>query len=346
MSATLTAVGACAREAWRRALALDSSALVSQTPTWMDCICAVGCYEDATRAYTAADGHELILPLARRPLPGGIASSLPFGWSSGGLLSSRGYLTEEDVAGVVADLMRQRALAIAIKPSPASHPLWARAVPSEITRMHYVTHTVDLTDGFGAVWKRLSKNVRRRCRQAERTGVTIELDTSGRLLPVFYALHRMSVARWANQHHEPPWLARWRASRRDPWEKFETVTERLGSACRIWVAWRCGKPLAADIVLAHGQHSIAWRAAMNREAVSGTGAPQLLVCRALEDACAAGHRSFHLGDSAPGSRLARTKVDYGGEAISYSGYRFERLPLTAADRFLRRQVKRVIGFRD
>jgi hypothetical protein len=30
----------------------------------------------------------------------------------------------------------------------------------------------------------------------------------------------------------------------------------------------------------------------------------------------------------------------------HSGYRFERVPLTAADAFVRRQVKRVLRFRD
>jgi hypothetical protein len=32
--------------------------------------------------------------------------------------------------------------------------------------------------------------------------------------------------------------------------------------------------------------------------------------------------------------------------VHYAGYRFERVPLTAVDRFLRGQVKRVIGFRE
>jgi hypothetical protein len=85
---------------------------------------------------------------------------------------------------------------------------------------------------------------------------------------------------------------------------------------------------------------------MDKELIRRTGAGQLLVCRALEEACEAGHRSFNLGDSAPSSALAQTKEHYGGEEVHYAGYRFERLPLTAADRFVRRRVKEVIGFRD
>jgi len=49
----LEAVGAAARAAWDDALATDPTAVVSQTPAWLDCVCAVGHHVDATRAYRA-----------------------------------------------------------------------------------------------------------------------------------------------------------------------------------------------------------------------------------------------------------------------------------------------------
>jgi CelD/BcsL family acetyltransferase involved in cellulose biosynthesis len=346
VTVTLTTVGADAREAWRRVLALDPDALMSQTPDWMDCVCASGRYEDATRAYATDDDHELVLPLARRRLPVSVAASMPFGWSNGGLISSRGRLTVADVSEVAGDLARQHALLIGVKPSEVTSEVWAASVPSNVTRTRHMTHVIDLSRGFGSVWKRLHGSVRSRCRQAKRLGVTIEGDGSGRLMPVFYELYRRSVERWAQEQHEPLWLARWRARQRDPWGKFRTVAERLGPACRVFVAWRAGEPLAANIVLLRGSQAVGWRAAMDKELIRRTGAGQLLVCRALEEACEAGHRSFNLGDSAPSSALAQTKEHYGGEEVHYAGYRFERLPLTAADRFVRRRVKEVIGFRD
>src|SRR5947209_386133 len=55
--ARLVAVGPAARHLWRDALPHDPDALVWQTPTWMDCVCESGRYEDATRAYATSDGH-------------------------------------------------------------------------------------------------------------------------------------------------------------------------------------------------------------------------------------------------------------------------------------------------
>jgi hypothetical protein len=350
MTLELTAVGARAREVWKQVLPRDPSALVSQTPAWMDCVCASGRFEDATRAYVTADGQQLILPLARRrvPAPLCVASSMPFGWGTGGLISSRGRLSSEDIAAVVSDLASERALMIGVRPSPATAGTWAGAVPGDVdvVRTRHMSQTVSLSDGFDAVWKRFAATVRSNCRKAVRRGVTAERDDTGRLIPVFDALYRRSVDRWAGQQHEPMWLARWRARRRDPPEKFQTVAQRLGPACHIWVASRGGEPIAAVVVLTHGYHATMWRAAMDKSAARGTGANDLLHQLAIEEACKSGQRFYHMGDSAPSSALARHKQGFGAEAMQYTAYRFERLPLTAADEFVRRHVKRAIQFRD
>jgi hypothetical protein len=350
MTMELAGVGAAARAAWRQVLPSDPSALISQTPEWMDCVCASGQYEDETRAYEDADGRQIVLPLARRrnlPAAAGVASSMPFGWGTGGLVCPGGRVSSGELATVVADLSTQRALRVGVRPSPDAESAWAAAVPEDVVRIGHMTQSVDLSGGFDDVWTHgFASTVRSHCRKAERRGVTAERDDTGRLMEVFDALYRRSVVRWAQQQHEPLWLAQWRARRRDPRCKFEIVAERLGPACRVWVAWRAGEPIAAIVVLTQGEHSTVWRGAMDREAAKGTGANELLHRLAIEEACQSGHRFFHLGESAPSSALARNKRGFGAKEAHYTGYRFERLPLTAADRFLRRQVKRVIGFRD
>jgi Acetyltransferase (GNAT) domain len=350
MTVTLTAVGSAARPAWTRALASDPSALVSQTPAWLDCVCDVGRYADATRAYRTSDGRELVLPLARvRRLPdaAGVESSMPFGWSTGGLVSSGGRVLREDVAAVVADLEAQRRLRVAVRPSPSAYPVWEDAVPSGVVRTMHTSQALDLSGGFDEVWsRRFSSNVRRACRRAERLGLTVECDDAGRLIGAFDELYRRSIARWAGQQHEPERLAQWRGQRRDPRRKFSVVAERVGRGCRVWLARRSGEPAAAIIVLTHGEHSTYWRGAMDRELISGTGANELLHRLAIEDACASGRRWYHMGETAPGSSLARFKRGFGAVEQPHAGYRFERLPLTAMDAQLRRQVKRVLRFRD
>ncbi len=346
---TLSGVGDAARAEWNRALGADADALISQTPAWMDCVTASGRYVDASRAYVDNDGHALVLPLARRRVLGApaVLHSMPFAWGTGGLVSSRSVETR-DVAAVVADLRtRQPALVVGVRPPPLATETWDEVVPTKVIRTHHMSQSVDLSGGFDEVWNnRFASTVRSHCRKAERRGVTVERDDTGRLAPVFDGLYRKSVDRWATQQHEPVWLARLRAARRDPTAKFRTVAERLGPACCVWIAWREGAPVAGMIVLTHGHHSTMWRAAIDKTAARGTGASELLHKMAFEEACRRGVRFFHLGDSAPGSPLARNKRGFGATELSYVGYRFERLPVTAADQFLRRQAKRAIRFRD
>ena len=345
----LTAEGPAARGVWNRVLARDPHATVSQTPAWMDCVCASGRWSDVTRAYLADDGRELVLPLAgwrrsTRAFP--LAASMPFGWGMGGLVCPDGRLSAADVEAVLADLSRERPLRTTLRPGPLTEQAWEAGVPGPTIRTRHMSQSLDLSDGFAEVSGRFSSSVRRNARKAERGPITVEWDEGPRLVPVFDALYRTSVARWAEQQHEPRTLAQWRARRRDPPSKFRQVAERLGTACRIGVAWRSGTPAAAIIVLTHGEHSTYWRGAMDEALAARTGANELLHRTAIEEACRAGRRWYHMGDSAPGSSLAEFKRRLGAEEEHYSGYRLERWPLSAGEELLRTALKRLLRFRD
>ena len=268
----LTAEGSAARDAWDRVLAHDSDATISQTPTWMDCVCASGRWRDVTRAYIADDGREFILPLAGWRHSGrlsAVAASMPFGWGTGGLLCLGGRPSAADVAAVVDDLSRERSVRTTLRPGPAMEHEWAAGVPEPVTRTRHMSQSIELADSFSAVSSRFSSSARRNIRRAERGPITVDWDEGGRLVPVFDALYRTSVARWAERQHEPRALAQWRARRRDPPSKFQLVAERLGAACRIGVARRSGVPAAAIIVLSHGEHSTYWRGAMDQTLAAG-----------------------------------------------------------------------------
>lgn len=346
----LIAAGAGARAAWQEELAGDARAVTSQTPAWLDCLTSLGRHVDATRAYETPDGRRLVLPLARlRRLPTAVApaASMPFGWGRGGLVSSGGAAAREDIAAVVADLGRARRLRLEVQPGPAASPEWDAVAPAGIHRTQRMTQVLDLEGGFAEVWdNHFASRVRRNTRKAERQGIEVTNDDAGRLVPVFDALYRASVTRWAERQNEPLALAQWRARRRDPKAKFAAVAERLGRDCRVWVAWRDGVPAAAIIVLTHAENSTYWRGAMDDAVARGTGANELLHRAAIEHACEAGGRQYDMGDSAPDSSLAHFKRGFGTVDHPHLALRFEGAALTAAEDAGRRAVKRVVGFRD
>lgn len=336
------------RDVWRRLLARDTHALVDQTPDWLDCVCAAASHSDASRLYELPGSKQLLLPLVRRihrPRALTMQASFPLGWGMGGLLTT-GQLATEDVAAVWSDLAGLGVLGTSIRPNPLLADAWAGAKPSNVLTIGRLAHVLDLEGGFDRIWtKSFNCHARNAVRRAEHSGLSVECDTSGRLVPVFYDLLRRSVERWAGQQHEPLALARWRFQRRDPSRKFEEIAKRLGDTCRIWVASRAGQPVATLLVL-QGKNAHASRSAMDRQLVGPTNANSLLLRLAIEDACRAGCRYFHLGESGASASLARFKSSFGARPYPYAEYRLERFPVSSVDAQVRGLVKRAIRFKD
>ncbi|WP_432137966.1 MULTISPECIES: GNAT family N-acetyltransferase [unclassified Streptomyces] len=335
------------RETWWRLADQDPATKVTQTPAWLDCVRAGGPYEDTSRLYEFEGGTRLVLPLVsrrRRPRWLETEESWPAEWGVGGPVSPEG-VGPRQARAVFDDLARRPALRVGLRLRPEDAATWAHAAPAGFREDLHTVHVLGLDGGFGAVWeRRFHPRMRRDVRRAQRSDVEVEVDRTGRLVPEFYALFQQSIERWAAQQHEPLALARWRRTRAFPRKRVETVAERLGEACAIWVARHAGEPAAAIVVLRHGTHAKMWHAAMNRDLAHPVRATPLLHSLAIEDACAAGCREYDLGGSRQGASLARFKDGFGADVVASPRYYRERLPVSTVDQGLRKAVKRVIGF--
>ena len=341
------AVSPAPRDAWEVVLRSDPLALESQSPAWTDAACAAGPFEDASRLYETVDGRLLVLPmLRRRPSVGGLSveASNPPGWGVGGLLAPGGPTTSE-VVTVFSELAGRRVLTQRLWPNPLTAAAWATAAPVQARATERVAHLINLEGGFDHVWSNLfQKSSRRGARHAEREGVTVECDTTGRLIPEFYALHSQAVSRWSRLQHEPRWMAMRRHRHDDPLEKFEAIARCLRERCQVWVARVGAKPIASMIVL-QGNNAYDFRAAMDEDATSYR-ANDLLLRFAVCEACRAGCRSYYMGDSGHSATLGQFKERFGARPYDYAEYVLERLPISAAEEGLKRAVKRAVRFRD
>ncbi|MFJ5777111.1 GNAT family N-acetyltransferase [Streptomyces sp. NPDC093094] len=327
----------------------SDEALITQTPGWLDCICATGPYEDASRLYEFGDTGRIVVPLTRRrgwPARLIAQDAWPSEWGIGAPVAAEA-LDPGQARAVFGDLARLPANRVSVRFGPTVDPAWPSAVPSDFTVLPHTTYVLDLDGGFDDVWRRRFKGpVRTAVRKGEKAGVDVEVDRTGRLVPVFYTLYQHSIARWAQQQHEPLALARWRRRRIDPLLKFQAVAETFAESCAVWLASYRGQPAAAIMVLRHGPHAKYWRSGMVKELAHPSRATTLLHKLAIEDACAAGCRFYHLGDSVPGSSVSDFKERLGARGYPSVGYRREVLPLTSIDRLCRSTAKRLIGFKD
>ncbi|MDQ6804088.1 MAG: GNAT family N-acetyltransferase [Actinomycetota bacterium] len=335
------------REQWEQIHARDPCALIAQAPAWIDCLTASS-YSGATRMYESASGWRAVLPMVRRasPWPRTIAPqlSMPNAWGMGGLICESPPSSSE-LEAVAADLRSLTAISTRIRPNPLRADQWTGLRGPRVVTIPRLAHVIDLDGGASGVWGRMAKKARQGVRRGERSALEIECDSSGRLVPVFYDLLMLSVERWAAHQHEPPALARWRARRRDPLEKFQRLAAELGDAMRVWVAWKDGEPAAAMVVLI-GANASDTRGAMNKDLAAPTNANDILQWRAIEDACEAGCRHYHLGESGQSRSLANFKEKFTAYPVPYAEYVIERASITKADAAARGAVKRALRFRD
>lgn len=334
------------REVWDEVLRESPEALIFQTPAWLDCICATGGYEDASRLYELAGGRHLVLPLVRRKNVFrrlATEASLPYTWGCGGVVAPDA-LKEEDTAVVLRDLAERAVLHTSVRPAPLM-AAWAAATVPGLVSVPRLYHELSLESDFDQIWAhRFTARARRSVRKAERAGVTVECDTTGRLANVFYDLYLLSVDRWARQTGIPLRVARLRSRRLEPLRKYQIVAERLGQACRMYVAWLDGQPVATSIVVVHGEHASYWRGAMDKDLAGPSQANFLLQSCAIEDACNAGCRYYHMGESGSSASLAHYKEAFGAEVIQQPEYHLERFPITRLTVPARRTILGILGW--
>lgn len=337
------------REEWRELLALDPFALETQSAEWADAMCASRGFEDASRLYEFAGGRRVVLPLLRRRTAGVTfhEASNPLHCGVGGLVAPDTARAEE-IAAVLADLNRSPVAVRSFLPHPLVGETWAdawqRADPPSGLVVPRRAHSIDLEGGMDAVSARFGKLTRRGVRHAQRSGVTVDCGTGGRLVDEFYDLMELATRRWARIQHEPPWLALRRLHHREPRSKFRIIGRHLGERMQIWLARVDGLPIATLLVL-RGSNAYYLRGAMDEDKRHHR-ANDLLHVSVLADACAAGCRSYYLGDSGWSDNLARYKERLGARPYHYAEYRSERLPVTRAEQAVKGAVKRVIGFKD
>ncbi|RBY78260.1 hypothetical protein DQ238_12235 [Geodermatophilus sp. TF02-6] len=336
------------RDVWRELQSADPDTLPTQTPEWTDWLCHTRGYGDASRLYEFPDGCRLLLPLVARTTAGVPVSeeSMPYGFGYGGPLVAGGQVTGAEAEVVLADLAARPAMRATLAPDPLVANTWDAAAPAGAVRVPFLCHVLDLEGGFDHVWaQRYRQDARRKVRRAEKQPLDVRQVRDSSLVETFAELNRRSVDRWARQGGRPRWLAHLVERRRDRAGQLASALPVLGATVTGWTAHLHGEPVAAYVALQHGHQAWFWMSAMDQELAGRTSAGALLQSLAIEAACRSGALRFQLGESDPGSGVARFKAGFGAAPVRYHALRFERLPLTATEHRLRSVLDRAVSLR-
>jgi hypothetical protein len=293
--------------------------------------------------YEHADGRRLVLPSVARRRAGlrVMEESLPYGFGYGGLLVAGGRPTEQDMRLVLTDLARRPVVRTALAANPLLDDAWSAVSAPTAVRADFLSYVVDLDGGSDAVVARYRSETRRNVKKAEKQSLDVRVVRDGSLVDVFAGLNAQSVDRWAHQRGQPLWLAHLVERNRNRVGLLRLAMASSDLDCVGWTAHQDGVPIAAYVALFDRRSAWFWMSAMDKDMANRTRAGALLQSLAIEQACEAGIRWFHLGESDPGSGVARFKEGFGAVPLPHASFRFERVPLTAAEARLRAVVGRV-----
>jgi len=326
---------------WREWLGADRHALPSQTPEWLDCVCASGAWRDSSRLYERPEGRLIVLPMVRRwsrPAWLAVEASLPAGWGSGGPVAAD-TANVDDVEAILADLTTSTALRLIVRPAEPGIDSWAAAdVPRAAVIPHQV-HVLELEGGFDRVWSErftaeTRKGLRKAARRAEQAGVTFERGSAPQHVAAFYEVYSRWLEHRARERGIPLLISRSRARLEDPRRKFELVAETFGDNCHIDIARLGAQPVAANFAVRQGANMVSWRGMSDKRIGARLRLSELMLQMSIHDACDADCESFFMGESSGIRSLERFKERMGARPHTVAEYRLERLPLSRLQRRL------------
>jgi hypothetical protein len=322
----------------------DTNTLVFQTPVWTDSLTSLPEYEDASRLYETQDGRLLILPLIRRRAAlSSLAAygSMPDGWGMGGVISAQ-PVTTEDARQILADLSGLRGQKITLRPNPLTADIWNGRQAGRFKPVPRESHILDISGGFDTVWsERFPSATRTKIRKAEKAGLDIQVGKGGELLDTFYEVYMKWVEERASERRLPNAVERWIGRLREPRRKFDAAAQALGEAFQVWVARLENTPIAAAILLIGQHQAVYWRSASVKQLAGPSRANDLLQNHMIAEACAAGCRYYHMGESGGVESLKHFKTRFGAQPYPYPGYVQERLPLSRAGGVVGKVSKRI-----
>jgi len=170
------------------------------------------------------------------------------------------------------------------------------------------THLIDLRSGFEVLWAgAIDRQRRKRCRQAERAGVSVRRGDSPEDLRSYYEIYSRRLAAWGR-------------SDRYPFRLFEELLRRGGQSVRLYAAIHEGRVVGGHVNFYFGSTVTAWNGMTSPEA-DEVQAATMLYAHCIREACGEGYAVYNLGASLGKQSLIEFKESLSGVPYRYQQYR-------------------------
>lgn len=173
------------------------------------------------------------------------------------------------------------------------------------------THSLNLTDGFEAVYKGWTKGHRSAARKARKEGVTVGIATTLDDWYSYYAVYEDSLRRWGNS-----------ASCIYRWEIFGEMFRRGSPYIKLWLASYRGRLIAGALCFYAKNHIVYWHGAA-LEDYFYLRPVHLLLYETINDACENGYSWFDFNPSGEHEGVKAFKKSFGAKPLQCPMITFE-----------------------
>lgn len=281
-----------------------------QTPRWLGVIERTYGLAPHSFSRQLPDGTAVHLPLHATGTDGagrGTLFSL-FDGTYGGFLSPR-PISHEVQLSILAEVFSNPCIrTVMIYP----HPLWGQPLPEEFLSGSHEVQILFLKDDFEKVWTEdFTAKVRNQTRKAEKSGLLVVEDRERTHLDAFYDLYSTAHDGWEA------------AGTPYPRALFHCIGDLPSDEARFYLAF-AGGALAAGILVFWGKgEAFYWLGAYNK-AHAAACPNNLLLARAIRDACGEGQAIFNMGSSGKLTGVHKYKESFGARLIEYHSFRVTR----------------------
>jgi hypothetical protein len=302
--------------AWRDLVAGDPASTFFHDPVWMESLAAAYPYYRGghVAAYDPDGALAGALPIIRSVRYGVVQLlSLPYG-TYGGPLARPGASVGGAPGAVVKAALVRGWLAAAARPRVVRGHLVLRgaedvlplvasdAARAGARRADESASLLALPERFDVLWEGFDTEVRRRCRKAEKLGVSVREVSDAAGAALLEPVYREQAPGWS---HTPY-----------PHGFFAALLAAAPGRARLWAAFHEGTAVAFQLTVEH-RGDVLFLLGTSRPEARALEATRPLWVAILEDACRRGLRTANLGANLGSPTLEEYKQGYGARAVSH-----------------------------
>jgi len=268
---------------WDTMVDAAGPAIYFQTREWFGIWADYAGFKNDTKLIHFESGKKVLLPLAHINLIKGLVPVYFLAPKGMGGFITNDYLDHNEKKELFEVLRKIKMLYCAVNPYDELTNEFDGFNNEDFTQF------LDLSEGFGPLFKKWTWGHSSRARKGMREGLTAELASAEGDWRSYFELYQDNLVRWGEN-----------TTNVYGWDLFEIMYKKKSDKIKLWLAKYDGQTISGALCFYHNRHVAYWHSATSERFYKKLNATQVLQYCIIKDAC---EKGFLLYDFLPSSGI-------------------------------------------